>query len=878
MSLVPGTRLGPYEVIAPVGAGGMGEVFKARDTRLERHVAIKILPGEFAQNAQLRMRFEREAKTISQLSHPNICTLYDVGDGYLVMELLEGESLADRVAKGPLPINDVLKIGAQICDALDRAHKAGIVHRDLKPGNVMLTKSGAKLLDFGLAKEHDAFGGNVDATVQKPLTEEGTLVGTFQYMAPEQIEGAAVDARTDIFALGVLLYEMVTGRRAFSGRTKTSLIAAIVGGQPERISAVRPLAPQTLEAVILRALAKDPLERWQSALDLRWELLRIAGDLETPAERPRARSTIAWVAAAAATLLAAALAVWMVTRPKPAVAVTKFTFDVPQGWIAATELKSGPPAISPDGRSIVFIGTNSSSGRRFLWLRRIDDAEPKLLEGTEDACRPFWSPDSRSVAFFAENGNKLKRIDVSGGPARVICETPYGRGGAWGANDTILISPGTFVALHRVDARGGKPVPLTTLDAQEREVSHRWPSFLPDGKHFFYVARRINRTSRAVLQDRVYVADVETGGRKLILEASSNIQYVEPGYVVFVRDRALYAQPFDVRRLELEGDPVAIAPQVQFHPSGFGMFSASSSAVVYQAGNITAQLELLDRASERSTPVLEAADQYSAPRLSRDGQQILYDVANSGNAFQDLWLFDRRRKVARRMTNDPADDFGGVLSSDASRIYFSSNRSSTPQLYTKAVDGGEETLLQQHEAVAQFVQDLSADGRFLLYLDLGASQYDIKAISLSDRKTIPFAVSAFDELQPVFSPDGRFVAFASNESGQYEVYVAPFPSGTPHTQISIDGGTQPTWRGDGRELYFVGPSGRLMAVPIETGARVKAGEPSTITTVSLRPSRNQMREYDVSADGRTFLLNSTGSGRQSLPFTVVTNWTEGLKK
>ena len=869
MTLSPGARLGPYEVLSPLGAGGMGEVFKARDTRLGRSVAIKVLPAEFAANAQLRTRFEREAKTISQLNHPNICALYDVGENYLVMELLEGESLADRLARGPLPFDQVLRYGMQIAEALDRAHRSGIVHRDLKPGNVMITKSGAKLLDFGLAKNAAAI--QVDATSatqQKPVTEEGTIVGTLQYMAPEQLEGGEADARTDIFAFGQVLYEMTTGKRAFSGKTRTSLIASIVASEPQPIASLQPLTPPAFDAVVARCLEKDPNDRWQSASDLRWELEHLGAKTAAP---DRHSAALPW-SVAAIVIIGAATAAFLFWQPRGSPRVARFAFDPPRGWIATTELKSGPPAVSPDGRSFVFVGTDALSGRRALWLRRIDDPTPHLIEGADEASRPFWSPDSRSVAFFGDNNNKVKRVELAGGPPQLVCDTQNGRGGTW-ANGVILFAPLPYSPLMRVAPAGGQAVLALPLTADEK--SHRWPSFLPDGKHFFFVSRRIVPNASAPVQDRVYVGELGTTSRKFVLEATSNIMYAG-GYVFFVRDRGLFAQRFDVKRLEVTGSPIPIVSQTQYHPSGFGMFAVSDDTLVYQAGTIDARLELYDRATNKITSLIDKADQYSFPRFGHDERQVLYDLAGPNGA-QDVWLFDRERNLSRRLTTNAADDFSSQLSPDSTQVYFTSNRSGSPQIYVKPVDGGEEKIIHVLGSETQFVQSLSRDGRYLLYVVLGPTQNDIGYASLADGSSKTFCASEFDEIQPQFSPDGRYVAFTSNETGRYETFIAPFPAGTPHIQVSVNGATQPAWRGDGRELYYVSASGRLMSVTVETSPRVKIGEPVPITDVALRPSRNQMREYDVSADGKTFLLNSTGNGPRSVPFTVVLNWAEDLK-
>src|SRR5437867_6624632 len=505
MAITAGTRLGPYEVLAPLGAGGMGEVWKARDTRLDRSVAIKVLPAEFAENAQLKLRFEREAKTISQLNHPNICTLYDVGflgggpppsaadaaEGrgapqsgvpYLVMELLDGESLADRLTKGPLPIEQVLRYGIEIAEALEKAHKAGVVHRDLKPGNIMLTKAGAKLLDFGLAKPASVF--NADgATQHKPLTQEGTIVGTFQYMAPEQIEGGEVDARTDIFALGAVLYEMATGKRAFEGKSKASLIASILTAEPQPITAVQPMTPASFDRVIRTCLQKEPDDRWQSAHDVATELRWVSEAPSTTTPR-RARSLLVWSMAAILGVISIALAValWRETqsaRNEPAVRTLilppeNTTFD----FLGA----AAPPAVSPDGKRIVF-GAVEPGKKRMLYVRPLDSLVAQQLIGTEGATFPFWSPDGRFIGFFVDNA--LKKLEVIGGAPVTLCSVIDGRGGSWSPDGQTIIFTGRFAPIYRVPSAGGTPSTVTTLEG--RDVTHRFRQFLPVGHHFLFL-------------------------------------------------------------------------------------------------------------------------------------------------------------------------------------------------------------------------------------------------------------------------------------------------------------------------------------------------------------------------------------------------------
>ncbi|MDQ6802888.1 MAG: serine/threonine-protein kinase [Acidobacteriota bacterium] len=867
MAVATGTRLGPYEVLAPIGAGGMGEVYRARDTRLAREVAIKVVPPELAQ------RFEREARAISQLNHPNICTLYDVGENYLVMELLEGESLADRLAKGPLPLDQVLRYGVQIADALDKAHRTGIIHRDLKPGNIMITKSGAKLLDFGLAKS-GAAPAPTEATMQKPLTAEGTIIGTFQYMAPEQLEGQQADARTDIFAFGTVLYEMATGKRAFEGKTRTSLIAAIVSGEPKPMTQLQPLAPLAFENVVRKCIAKNPDDRWQCAADLQWELRRIqeSPDVKGPARMSRVPWGIAAAAIAAAAILAA-----LAFRPAKPQRPIRFTVTAPLGWTFSLNYNIGPPAVSPDGRYMAFPASEDATGRVLLWVRDLSAPEPFSLPGTEGAGFPFWSPDSRSIAFFG--GGYLKRVEVSGGAPQALCPVAFGRGGSWSQANEIIFAPTGNSPLFRVSAAGGTPQQVTKLDAARSEVSNRWPLFLPDGKHFLYLIRKPSMS--AAVSETINVASLDSPVPRAVMSASSNVVYVDSGYLLYMRDRTLMRQRFNLRALELEGQPQVITTEaMQFHASGFGLFSASRNAVLaYGAGTPSGTLQWLDRGGH-AQPVAATADYYLGPRLSRDDQQVLYGLPDAVSGTLDLWLFDIGRRVSRRITFDPRDDFVGVLTPDATHVIFSSNRGGFPSLFMKSVDGSDEVALtEEFASVPEFAEDISPDGRILLFRRISAQrQNDIFAMELSGKTIVPLLTSPFNETQPVFSPTGRWIAYVSNESGRYQVYVMRYPAGGPRVQITADGGSQPTWRGDEKELFFLAPGGRMMSVSIDTtGGVLKPGVPAHLFDASIRPSRDEEREYDVTRDGQRFIINSVPPNIRSIPITVVVNWQNDLE-
>src|SRR5438067_1930289 len=658
-----GSRLGPYEVVEPLGAGGMGEVWRGRDTRLDRAVAIKILPGDFASNAQMRMRFEREAKTISQLNHPNICHLYDVGDSYIVMELLDGETLADRLAKGRLPIEQVLRCGIQIAGALDRAHRQGIVHRDLKPGNVMLTRSGAKLLDFGLAKIAPAVvidGSGM--TEQKPLTQEGTIIGTFQYMAPEQIEGAEADARTDIFALGALLYEMATGKRAFEGKSRASLIASILEREPPPISSIQPMTPPALERVVKGCLAKDPDQRWQTAHDVKMQLEWIAeggsqaGVAAPLVSRRKRRERPGLSALALAVVAAGAFGTlwWQGRTPSTPRMVTSI---LPPEKVEPLFGPNGSAVISPDGSRIAFIGLTAAR-KRFVFLRPLGSDVAQALAGTEGARWPFWSSDSRQLGFFA--AGKLKKIDAGGGPPQALCDAAIDSRGATWSGDIILFAPSARSAIFRVSDSGGTPVAVTQRD-RKNEYSHRFPSFLPDGKHFLFLAQ----TFEAVAQQRgtIYAAEIGSPARMLVARANSPAQYAN-GYVLFSRERALFAQRFDLRDLKTQGEPKPLAEKINYAPGNANAaFSTNEKLLVYSTTPaLRTQLTWFDRTGHRLGTVGSSPGDFSRPSLSHDGTRIAIEVRDEQSGSAAIWVYDIARGSITRLTFDVGEDGAPIWS------------------------------------------------------------------------------------------------------------------------------------------------------------------------------------------------------------------------
>jgi len=899
MALASGTKLGPHEILSLIGAGGMGEVYKARDTRLDRIVAIKVLPAHLADNPDLRERFEREAKTIAGLNHPHICTLYDVGrqDGtdFLVMEYLEGETLATRLLKGPLPLDQVLRYAIEISDALDKAHRQGVTHRDLKPGNLMLTKSGSKLLDFGLAKlKQDAAPAATPLsqlpTLSKNPTVEGTILGTLQYMAPEQVEGKTddIDPRTDIFSFGVLLYEMATGKKAFEGKSTASLFAKILEHHPPPISSLQPMTPPALDRIVKRCLAKEPDERWQSAGDLTHELKWIAEGgsqtgmrvpVATGRKGPLSNARLAW--SVAAVLLVAALAVGAVAylrrAPEEARAV-RFFVSPPNGWNLAqrTAPTSGgapnPLAVSPDGQRVAFVAA-SSDGRQLLWVRSLDTLTAEPLAGTEGAARPFWSPDSRFLGFFADG--KLRRIGVSGGPPIALCDAPDSRGGAWNRDGLIVFSPGAG-ALQKMPSAGGTPTPASVLG--QGETRHSWPFFLPDSRHFLYHALQGQQSLG------IYLASLDSTEQELLLDVDSGNVLYSRGHLLFLRETTLMAQPFDAQRLEPAGDAFPIAEQIQTQASPLvGVFSVSENGVLaYQTGMGAAGTQLMwfDRAGKQIDVVGEPAA-YGDVELSPEGKWATVSIPDRAGGTRDIWVVDVARGLRTRFTSGAAGEQNSIWSPDGSRVVFNSSRKGPWDLYQKASDGSgaEEVLLESN--FSKFPTAWSPDGRSILVpIATGptGSDRDLFVLSLSgDRKLVPFLQTQFIETFAQFSPDGRWVAYQSNESGRYEVYVAPFPGPSGRRLVSNAGGTYARWRPDGTELFYLAADNKLMVAAVNgrgSSFEVGAVRPLFQTVASL----GTRRPYDVSANGQRFLVNTLPEQTASAPITVVLNWTAAIPK
>ena len=864
----PGDKLGPYEILALIGKGGMGEVYRARDTKLKRDVALKVLPDIFARDPERMARFQREAEVLASLNHSNIAAIYGVEDHALVMELVEGNS-----PRGPLSFDESWQIASQMAAALEYAHDKGIVHRDLKPANIKITPDGiVKLLDFGLAK---AFTNPGDARISPSetpensptltigATEVGIILGTAAYMAPEQAKGKTVDKRADIWSFGVVFYELLTGERLFQGEDAAETLAAVIHKQPD-LSRVPAKACRLIEG----CLEKDPKQRLRDIGDAKRLLIE---DGPKPPEGGLAASSrpAMWMVAAAVlaivTVVLGLVSYRHASEEPPR--VTKTLLLPPEKTVFDERTI---PAVSPDGRRIAVVV--ASGGKNLLWVRELDSLTARALSGTEGATYPFWSPDSRTLAFFADG--KLKKMDMGGGPALTLCDVVDGFGGSWSKNDVIVF--GTRGAIFRVAAAGGSVTAATTVDRAAGETGHSFPWFLPDGRHFLYTAG-----NSAPEGDAVYAAALDSNDRKRIVPVRSNAVYSAPGYLLFARERTLMAQSFDADGLQTTGDAVAIAEQVD----SFGLtvrdqFAISQNGVlVYISGGSAAALQLTwyDRAGKALGTVGKPAV-VDGVRLSPDGKTVATDRQDFALGSRDIWLIDLVRGTEQRLTF-ANNNFLPVWSPDGKRVAY--GQPIPQKVVAKAVDGtGPE---EQLEAVLKFPMDWTHDGRYLISATAPSNpktDSDLWALPLVPGKSgpagkpIPLRNSEFAEYHGRVSPDGRWLAYQSNESKRYEIYVVGFPGLNGHWQISVNGGSRPVWSRHGRELYFVSPDGKMMAVPVKSGEQFQAGVPQPLFDV--RMSATPLASYDVIADGR-FLI-ATPMEQAATPMTVVVNWPAMLKK
>ncbi|MGA8810045.1 MAG: protein kinase [Thermoanaerobaculia bacterium] len=868
MNLESGRRLGPYEIVTLLGAGGMGEVYRARDTRLDRIVAIKVLPVHLTANDASRARFEREARAISALSHPNICALYDVGrDGdteYLVMEYLEGQTLADKLARGPLPRSQCLKFGAQIAEALQHAHRAGIVHRDLKPGNIMIANGGAKLLDFGLAKFADPVSQPLDqdetATRREPLTAEGTVVGTYQYMSPEQIEGRPLDHRTDIFSLGVILYEMVTGKRPFLGSSRATLIASILSSDPVSIRSLQPDAPPDLERIILTALQKNPEERWQTAQDVAMQLRWSGESSQGGADRaalPRRRSPflLPLLLMLAAALLTFAAMRWF-GGPRPAATRASLHLWLPPAMHPVRFYESVNFALSPDGRTLCF--NASSGGASALFLRSLDSFAIRKVEGTEGSSGAFWSSDGAWIAFAARG--KLWKMRISGGAApEALCDvSALGAVGSWQGH-TILFadSAGGRPQIFRISDAGGDPVAVTQLRA--RQWRHSWPRLLPDGEHFFYLSNLADSIDRQLM-----FASLKSPEQSVVARNTSMVRLLGD-QLLFVRDARLLSQHFDAAHGTLTGDPVALASDVSFfYPTGRADFDAAGGTLVYRTDTSIGRLAVVNR-NGIETRVIDDRNVFYDFGLAHDGSKAAVSVVNRDTGLADIWIYDLVRGVRERFTTEPWHEVTPVWPPDGSFIVYSEAAGGTlPHIVRRGFTDATSTDVSPRGPF-QFAGSFTPDGRTLFYVrEDGRRQADIFTLDMKTRRSSPVLSSNSSEQSPAVSPDGKWLAYDSDSTGNSEVYLMSIAGGDVRPiRISTAGGGNPQWRRDGREIVYRSAEGAIIsAVPGPSGRWDDASTHELFRVPDLR-------HFAILPDGQSFLLQRGSPGPADSIYHVV---------
>ena len=885
MNLAAGTRRGPYEIVSPLGVGGMGEVYRARDTRLGRDVALKVLPASFADDKTRLSRFRQEACAASALNHPNILAIYDVGTDdsspYVVSELLEGETLRQRMGGAALPQRKAIDYSQQLAQGLAAAHEKGIVHRDLKPENLFITKDGrVKILDFGLAKFTQTESGQIqtDVPTRRIDTDPGTVIGTVGYMSPEQVRGQVVDHRSDIFAFGAILYEMLSGKRAFHGGSAAETMSAILKEDPPDLSATNRTVAPALERVLHHCLEKNPEERFQSVRDLAFDLQSLSGtSSQVLSTSPSATrfwhrrwERVAWVTLSGILLLAGlASTILYLRRGSPAEvhAMRFLIFPPDQSNILGTAL------ISPDGQRLV-MRIADSTGKVALWIRPLNSLAAQMLPGTEGAGSSFWSADSRSIGFFAEG--KLKRIDIAGGAAQTICDSTEGRGGTWNRDGIIIYSAIGADGLFRVSAAGGVPTLITKLDQSRQETWHRLPYFLPDGKHYLYAAN-----SARPEYSGVYIGALDSNETRRLFGSSTNAVYAPPGYLLFVRETTLMAQRFDATTLQLSGEPQPLVEQVQVNPIGSSSYSVSDDGVlVCLNGGARSQLTWFDR-NGKLLSLAGAISSHSNISLSPDEKRVAVATWDPQTGTRDIWIIDAARTTSTRFTFNGSEDFLPIWSPDGANILFVSDRSGIGNFFEKPTSGAsnEEEILKTDER--KWPSDWSKDGQSVAFTSFNPqTKLDLWVLPMfGDRKPISFLQTPFNEDGPRFSPDGHFIAYYSDDAGPYEVYVQPFPASGAKWQISSGGGMQPRWKRDGKELFYMAPNRKLMAVDVNLGkGTLEAGVPKMLFPTSSLGYVGPRNLYECSGDGQRFLINSLKSDDVSIPVTVVVNWTSDLKR
>ena len=889
MTLEAGTRLGRYEIRSKIGAGGMGEVYQARDTQLGRDVAIKVLPSTLSVDQDRLRRFEQEACAAGALNHPNILVVHDInahdGAPYVVSELLEGETLRKRISGTALGQRRAVDYALQIANGLAAAHEKGIVHRDLKPDNIFVTNDGrVKILDFGLAKltQLDGNQSQTDVPTRRVDTDPGVVMGTVGYMSPEQLKGRAVDQRSDIFSFGAILYEILSGRRAFHGESAAETMSAILKEDPAELSDTNKTISPALERIVNHCLEKNPEGRFHSARDLAFALEALSGSgatsLQTEAmpasasRRMSRRELILGIVAVAgivvAVALAAVLALSYFRRPPTETHAVRLFINPPD------KTSFGSFAISPDGLRVVFVATDAT-GKNQLWVRALASSDAQPLSGTEEAVDPFWSPDSRFIGFFA--GGKMKRIEVSGGPVRTLCTAAVPRGASWNGDGVIIFSPTPNDPLYRISAEGGEPTPLTKLEPSRQEASHRWPYFLPDGNHFLY---SVLGGPQSV---GIYVSSLDgKESRRLLDVRDSVVTYAEPGYLLFRREASLVAQAFDVTKLQLAGHSFPIAERVGYEASTFQTyFSVSQTGVLaYSSGNYgKTQLMWVDRSGKELGSIGQPTNYYIRPWISPDGKRIAVDGPDlQGN--RDIYLIDLLTGDSTRFTFDPSTELFPVWSWDGSRIVFASDREGPRHLYTKNANGaGKEELLLKIGANI-IPMDWSPDGRFILYVvNDPNTKIDLWVLPLfGDQTPFPFLQTNANERLARFSPDGKWIAYVSDESGTNEIYVRTFPDSGGKWQVSTNGGYHLAWGHHG-ELFYISTDKKVMAVEVKgEGTTFQRGTPNALFDRRIPSFNTPLAQFAVSADDKRFIVANPVVDNTSVPITVVLNWTADLKR